>query len=124
MTTRLGSSASYPTVTISSRSYLMPLTGCRISARSIMLFLKILLPECPTIIINSLITKEEQVVITRLKKERERRRVRIYEQRLWLITIKRRTRRITSVKAALSAVRNVTLKIVIVQTTKPKSEQC
>lgn len=102
----------------------MPLTGCRISARSIMLFLKILLPECPTIIINSLITKEEQVVITRLKKERERRRVRIYEQRLWLITIKRRTRRITSVKAALSAVRNVTLKIVIVQTTKPKSEQC
>jgi hypothetical protein len=60
----------------------MPLTGCRISAHSIMLFLKILLPECPTIIINSLITKEEQVVITRLKKERERRRVRIYELRL------------------------------------------
>jgi negative regulator of sigma E activity len=39
-----------------------------------MLFLKILLLECPTIIINSLITKEEAVVIMRLKKEREWRR--------------------------------------------------
>lgn len=42
-----------------------------------MLSLKILLQEYPTIIINSLITK--QVVIMRLKRERGLKRVRISE---------------------------------------------
>jgi hypothetical protein len=50
--------------------------GCRISERLIMLSLKIVRLGCPTTIINSL-TKEVAVVITRLRRERERRRARI-----------------------------------------------
>lgn len=88
-----------------------------------MLSLKTLLREYPTIIINNLITKEV-VVITRLKKERERRRAPISEQLPWALTIKRRIRPITSVRAAPSVVRSVTLRIVIALTTRPKSEQC
>jgi len=96
---------------------------CRISARLIMLSLKTLLQVYLTIIINNLITKEVEV-ITRLKKERGRRRVPISELLPWALTIKRRIRPITSVRAAPSVVRSVTLRIVIALTTRPKSEQC
>ena len=88
-----------------------------------MLSLKTLLQVYLTIIINNLITKEVEV-ITRLKKERGRRRVPIYELLPWVLTIKRRIRPITSVRAAPSVVRSVTLRIVIALTTRPKSEQC
>ena len=98
-------------------------TDCRISARLIMLSLKTLLQVYLTIIINNLITKEVEV-ITRLKKERERRRVPISEPLPWALTIKRRIRPITSVRAAPSVVRSATLRIVIALTTRPKSEQC
>jgi hypothetical protein len=88
-----------------------------------MLSLKTLLQVYLTIIINNLITKEVEV-ITRLKKERGRRRVPISELLPWALTIKRRIRPITSVRAAPSVVRSVTLRIVIALTTRPKSEQC
>ena len=102
----------------------MQLMDCRISARLIMLSLKTLLQVYLTIIINNLITKQEVEVITRLKKERGRRRVPISELLPWALTIKRRIRPITSVRAAPSVVRSATLRIVIALTTRPKSEQC